>query len=150
MSVGLGEGAEQDFDLNIAPIIDCFTVLIAYLLLSASFVSVGIFDVGASVASDSPPQSQTPPSESAQVRLLGDRGMELKLSGKEAATFEVPARADGSRDFSRLIERVADAKGRFPELAEASVTADAKVEYREIIQAIEAVRKQLPKVYMGD
>ena len=35
-----------DFELNLAPIIDCFTVLIAFILISASFASINILDAG--------------------------------------------------------------------------------------------------------
>ena len=38
---------EQDFELNITSIIDCFTVLIAFILTSASFISIGIIDADA-------------------------------------------------------------------------------------------------------
>mgnify|MGYP003351965824 CR=1 FL=1 len=34
----------QDFELNLASIIDCLTVIIAFLLLSSSFVSYGTLD----------------------------------------------------------------------------------------------------------
>ena len=43
------DGVELDFDLNLAPIIDCFTVLITFLLISASYISINIIE--ASVAS---------------------------------------------------------------------------------------------------
>jgi biopolymer transport protein ExbD len=40
------KGASQDFDLNLAPIIDCITVLIAFILISTSFISIGLLDAG--------------------------------------------------------------------------------------------------------
>ena len=36
---------KNDIELNLAPIIDCFTVLITYLLLSASFLSLSVLDI---------------------------------------------------------------------------------------------------------
>ena len=45
MSANLGNSSGQDVDLNITPIIDCFTVLITFLLASASFLSIGFFEV---------------------------------------------------------------------------------------------------------
>ncbi len=47
---------EQDFELNLASIIDCFVVLIAFILVSTSFFSIGIIDAevaGASTTSES-------------------------------------------------------------------------------------------------
>ena len=40
----------KDFDLNLAPIIDCMTVLITFMLASASFLSIGILDAGVAAA----------------------------------------------------------------------------------------------------
>ena len=52
MSAGSGGNSNQDFDLNLAPIIDCFTVLITYLLVSASFISLNSLDVGIAATGD--------------------------------------------------------------------------------------------------
>ncbi|NDF14013.1 hypothetical protein EB061_01655 [bacterium] len=46
MSAG-GGGGEGDVELNIAPIVDCFTVLIAYMLVSMSFIQLSIFEAEA-------------------------------------------------------------------------------------------------------
>jgi biopolymer transport protein ExbD len=51
--------AEIDFELNLAPIIDCLVVLITFTLISASFLSVAVFDYGA--APNSASQSSTTP-----------------------------------------------------------------------------------------
>jgi biopolymer transport protein ExbD len=41
MSANFGGGGNgQEVELNITPIIDCFTVLITFLLASASFLSL--------------------------------------------------------------------------------------------------------------
>jgi len=45
MSANFGSSNSQDVDINITPIIDCFTVLITFLLASASFLSIGCFEV---------------------------------------------------------------------------------------------------------
>ena len=37
-------GGSLDFELNLAPIIDCLVVLITFMLASASFLSISIFD----------------------------------------------------------------------------------------------------------
>jgi hypothetical protein len=41
------------------------------------------------------------------------------------------------------------AKTDFPDLKEAVVQVDAGVEYRQIVEMIEALKKQMPKVYLG-
>jgi biopolymer transport protein ExbD len=44
MSANFGGTPSQDVEVNITPIIDCFTVLITFLLASASFLSIGFFE----------------------------------------------------------------------------------------------------------
>lgn len=151
MSVAV-EGSDQDFDLNIAPIIDCFTVLIAYLLISASFVSVGFFDVGVSTVSQASAQ-ESPPSSPQELMAVGlgtGRTLEIKLSGPESATVAIPPRAGGERDYIRLLSEVHSIRSRWPALEEVSVNADSQVEYREVIQAIDSLKKEMPKVFVGD
>jgi biopolymer transport protein ExbD len=148
----LGDGSggpSQDFDLNIAPIIDCFTVLIAYLLISASFLSIGFFDVGVSTTSEvtSATVPKTP-QEFMAVELQPDGGLLLKLTGPETSIVTLPSKS--GRDFEGLLRSVRETKARFADLSEASVSAGPKVEYREVIQTIEALKKELTKVYVGE
>ena len=149
-----GSTPGQDFDLNIAPIIDCFTVLIAYLLISASFVSIGFFDVGVSTTTEVAAPSQPPvPQEFMSVALKGGeggRGLEIKLSGPENAVLKLPPKTGGARDIEGLKAELAKVRARWPTLSEASVNGDAQVEYQEMVQVVEALKKELTKVYVGD
>jgi biopolymer transport protein ExbD len=52
--MSVGGGNSQDADINLAPIIDCFTVLIAFMLVSASFLSIGVLDAGIAAAYNLP------------------------------------------------------------------------------------------------
>lgn len=54
------KGGSQDFDINLAPIIDCFTVLITFMLVSASFLAIGIFDAGVEAAGTSAANTKPP------------------------------------------------------------------------------------------
>ena len=150
MSMG-AEGSDQDFDLNIAPIIDCFTVLIAYLLISASFVSIGFFDVGVSTTSEVPTTSipPGPPPESMSIGLKDGQGIEIRLAGPEKANLLVPARA-GARDYAGLVAEVRKVRERWPGLGEASVSGEAAIEYREIVRTIEALKQEIPKVFVAE
>src|SRR4051812_8043711 len=87
---GLGHSGELDFDLNLAPIIDCLTVLITFTLVSASFLSVSIFDAGAGL----PDQSQTdqkPPVVSISLVLKQSGALEIQVTGQANKTVNVAA-----------------------------------------------------------
>ena len=54
-------GSSQEVELNLAPIIDCFTVLITYLLVTASFLTFAAVDV--SISANNPSKQETPSPE---------------------------------------------------------------------------------------
>lgn len=146
----LVDGSEQDFDLNIAPIIDCFTVLIAYLLISASFVSMGFFDVGVSTTSEVTAAADTkPPEEFMSVALGQGNSLTIHLRGPETRAVAISPRG-GARDYAGLVATVKEVRAKWPSLSEASVSADPEVGYGEIIRTIETLKKEISKVYVGE
>jgi biopolymer transport protein ExbD len=146
-----GGGSGLDFELNIAPVIDCLTVLIAFTLVSASFVSIKVLEAGVGSFSEQAASTTDPRHDTAMsVRMSSSGSWILKLAGRASETVTVPPWADGRRDFEGLDAAIQKAREKFPDLREASVTADPAIEYREVVQAVELVRKELPKVYIGN
>ncbi|MBC7397555.1 MAG: biopolymer transporter ExbD [Bdellovibrionales bacterium] len=154
MSAG-GSGAEGDVDLNIAPIVDCFTVLIAYLLVSMSFISLGIFEAG--VAATGPaveaPAEDPPPLMpiSFSVALSSENSLELKLTGgKEKLNEVITLNPKGNvPDLDTLKLKIGEMKAAHPMLKEANISAGPTVRYKSIIKIIEAVKTKLPKVFLA-
>src|SRR5690348_3316307 len=72
----------QDFDLNLAPIIDCFVVLIAFVMISSAFASIAILDAGVSAGGDTTDSLKSPPIQ-ISIGLRHDRSAVLRVSGKE-------------------------------------------------------------------
>lgn len=144
------EGVE-DFELNIAPIIDCFTVLIAYLLLSASFISIGIFDVGVSVPSDASLSTNEDTQASLTVELSKNKETLIRLTGAGLdEVVKIPVAIDGERDFEKMAKGVSEIRRRLASLKDVTVTADNPVQYREVVKAVESLKKSVPKVFLGN
>jgi len=146
------DGGGQDFDLNLAPIIDCFTVLITYLLVSASFISLCVFDVGVAATGEAPPGAPPPePSYSLSVNVNATEGIDIKVTGgKENVNFALPVPGKYNKwDFTGLREKMEDVRKRFPSIKEANVSADPVVKYREIMHTIEVLKTFYSKVYLG-
>jgi biopolymer transport protein ExbD len=141
-----GEGS-QDFDLNLASIIDCFTVLITFMLASASFLSIGILDAGVAAAGAAAAPG-TPPPVTVTVELAKDNGLAVKVAGKATSTSRHPAR-EGKWDHEGMTRSLADVKARFPGVTAVTVSADSAVEYRHVVTTMEAARKTLPVVLLG-
>ena len=142
-------GGEQDFELNLASIIDCFTVLIAYLLISASFVSLGSFDVSVSASSVEPTTAADAPKISLTIHLDKSGKLILALHGQQAGSFEVdPLPGTSTWDLDKAKGIAEGLKAKFPALDEATVTADPAVKYKEMVRAVGMIRGPIPKVYV--
>jgi len=148
---GSNDDGGQDFELNLAPIIDCFTVLITYMLVSASFISLDILEVSVNAANPQTEQQQTPPEMQVSLGLVIKAAHELDLvvTGKGTEHIAV-ASAANAVDLVRLRDQVKELQGRYPALQEISVRAEPGVQYREIVNVVEGLKKSMPKVYLGD
>jgi len=137
----------QDFELNITSIIDTFTVLITFMLASASFLSIGIFDAGISAGGDAPTTNQ-PPSVNVEVSLSHDHSFTVKLSGKVTNTIHVAPKS-GDWDLDGLAQQLGGVKARFTDVQSATLLAENTIEYKDVIRAMEKTRSTLPYVLLG-
>jgi biopolymer transport protein ExbD len=138
---------EQDFELNIASVIDCFTVLITYLLISASFISITAMDIdlaGAGSASRS-----EPPPISLAVELDSNRAVHIKVTGQEKGHWVVEAK-EGNWDLDGLAAKLAEIKGKYPTVESAFMSAEEELEYREVVKVVEATKRSHPSITLGD
>jgi len=138
---------EQDFELNIASVIDCFTVLITYLLVSASFISISAMDIDIAGAGDAP-QTEPPP-VSIAVELENNFSLVIKVTGAEKDQWLVEAK-DGSWDTDSLSAKLMAIHEKWPTVQSALLGADDALEYREVVKVVEAARKAIPSITLGD
>jgi len=130
---------EQDFELNIASIIDCFVVLIAFVLVSTSFFSIGIIDAEVAGASD---QASTAPDPSPVViELKADHSIVLKTGSFGQRSVRIAA-AD-------LASRLEALTAQDPELKSAIVVADNSVSYRDVMASMEVAKGKIAQVNLG-
>ncbi len=149
MSAGVGGGGpgSQDFELNLAPIIDCFTVLITFMLASAAFLSIGIFDAGIAAAG-STPSSSKPPAINITVELKEKAAISLKVTGKENRTSNISA-AGESYDYESLLRQLGEVKNKWPDVAAVTLMANDDIEYKHVVKSMEQIRKSMPVVLLG-
>ena len=144
---GHGKNQSQDFELNITSIIDTFTVLITFMLASASFLSIGIFDAGITAGGDQA-TSVKPPEVNVEVALSRDHSFAIKLTGKVNSTIHVAAKA-GDLDLDGLNAQLGGVKSKFSGVQAATLVAENLVEYKDVIRTMESTRKTLPYVMLG-
>ena len=117
------------------------------MLVSASFLSIGILDAGIA-ATGATSTNATPPAVSVTVELKKDLSYRVKLSGKENRSVAVAAK-DGTPDYDAMAAHLATMKQKWPVLSGATLSAENEVEYSNVVRSIEATRKQLPAVMLG-
>jgi biopolymer transport protein ExbD len=155
----------QDFELNLASIIDCLTVLIAFVMISTSFVSIGILDAGVAAGGETA-VTQAPAPVNLTITLKADHSISLKLAGKVTSETKVAAPAKGKEgaegkdakgvkgandawDYKALSEQLAEVKRKWPTLNGAVLVADNAVPYRDVVKSMEAARKSIPAILLG-
>ena len=139
-------GRSQDFDLNLAPIIDCFTVLITFMLASASFLAIGVFDSGAA-ADGSAANSSTPPSIRVDAELTPKKEIVLRVEGRAKFTKSLPAK-DNDWNFAALVAEVSELKRSWPDTQGMILNADNEVQYGEVVRAMESLKGHIPAVLL--
>ncbi|MEK6705689.1 MAG: biopolymer transporter ExbD [Bdellovibrionota bacterium] len=135
----------QDFELNMASIIDCFTVLIAFMLISASFVSIGILDAGVEAAGVESTTTTTPQVH-LMVTLRDNNTMTIALSGKERLSQQIQR---NSGYYDELKQSVLNIKSRWKDLNTVTVSAEGGVPYNDIIRTMDTLRPHLPYIAVG-
>jgi biopolymer transport protein ExbD len=124
---------KKPVELLLVPMIDIFTVLVTFLLMTAVFSRITIIQL------DLPSASAGKPAEP-EFRLeviVREEGFEL-TNGKERIAA-VP-KVNGEYDLKSLSELALALKREHPETETASVLMDPRVNYDYLIRAMDAIR----------
>lgn len=135
-----------DTELNIVPIIDCFVMLICFLLFTAAFTQLVFLE--AKMTSNTAAAAQKSRSELDQFRLVvafEEQGLRLTTTGSSAKKVNtlIPM-ANGSYDFGMLHAHLIGLKADHPERYSADVEFKMKnqsaVDYEKITKVVDAIR----------
>lgn len=149
MSAGGGGGhpGSQDFELNLAPIIDCFTVLVTFLLASSTFISIGLLDAGISAGAASATDSEPPPIQ-ITLSMQKNKSIVVRTEGKMKQTVSVQP-VDGKFGLKQLGEHLTGLRKQFPTVTGLTVNPDDANLYNEVIEVMDEARKTQPAVLLG-
>ena len=141
----------QDFELQLAPIIDAFTVLIAFLLVSASFLSIGILDAGVAAAGKTA-KSTTPPPINLSLKLLSNKSLILKVSGKANRSFTIPGLREADQinwNYVELNQQLKSILGKWSSVKALTIEASDQIKYEDVVKTMDSVRETVPVVLLG-
>ncbi|HEY6873576.1 MAG TPA: biopolymer transporter ExbD [Geobacteraceae bacterium] len=134
--------------LNLTPMMDVFTVLVVFLLITAVFTSITIMDL--SVPTGAGGAAAVKPNFAIEVIV---RKAGLEIANGRAVEAAIPKK-DGKYDFEKLSELLLALKAKYPEKEDATVLMEPKVEYDYLVQVMDTVRgvktSLFPKISIGD
>ena len=120
--------------LNLTPMMDIFTVLVVFLLITAVFTSITIMEL--SVPTNAGGAAANKPNFAIEV-IVRKAGLEIANgSSVEAA---IPKK-DDKYDIEMLSEMLLRLKAQYPEKEDATILMEPKIEYDHLIQIMDAVR----------
>ena len=120
-------------ELLLVPMIDVFTVLVTFLLMTAVFSRIAVMQI------DLPSSVSTKPVEPKfRLEIIVRRdGFELTDGKQVIATIPT---VRGAYDLRALTDHVVAVKREHPTSDDASVLSEPKVPYDELIQLMDAIR----------
>lgn len=121
-------------ELLLVPMIDIFTVLVTFLLMTAVFSRITILELELPSAAGGP--AVTEPEFRLEV-ILRHEGFEL--TNGTTAIAAVP-KVGGKYDLKALSELAQALKRDHPEVDDASILLEPKIEYDDLIQVMDAIR----------
>jgi len=142
-----------DTELNIVPIIDCFVMLICFLLFTAAFTQLVFLE--AKMTSNTAVAAQKSRSELDQFRLVitfEENSLRLATTGSESnkSNLVIP-NTNGAYDFKTLHGHLINLKTQFPDRYSADIDFKMKqqnaMDYEKIMAAIDSVRHLTDEEY---
>jgi len=120
--------------LNLTPMMDVFTVLVVFLLVTAVFTSITIMEL--TVPTNAGGSAANKPNFAIEVII---RKAGLELANGSSVQAAIPKK-DGTYDIKQLSEMLLRLKAQYPEKEDATILMEPKIEYDYLIQVMDAVR----------
>jgi biopolymer transport protein ExbD len=154
MGASTGGGKKDDeFEVNIVPIIDCFTVLITFLLVSVSFVTLGVLPIQPMITFEQYPPPLNPPTvASVLLQVQADQlvGLRVEVKGKlnKELEIEVGSKFPSGFNDAQLKQSLEEIKQLVPDLKGIGVNAPNDASYDRFLSVVAVVRLVDPAVLM--
>jgi biopolymer transport protein ExbD len=145
----------RDIELNIMPFIDVFSLLNTFLLFSAAFFSLGMFEVQLPFFSNSPETKETKPTRDLDVKVNVEREkIELTTSYTLPPTEEKTDNFSfGKEDLDQLHRKLVELRKANEDLKKLSLYCEDDVIYEDLTKVLDVVKSRYendPVLYTKD
>lgn len=142
--VGLGKKKELNADLNLTPFIDLLSTMVCFLLITAVWIEIGSVEIKQSKGT----QAQESKKESYDLDVVfnSDKKISLNLKkGSRRVKKIIVNEADFDTSLTKLdtliATKIKNFKNKAINIATATVTPNSKVEYGNMVRALDVLRK---------
>ncbi len=135
--------SDSNVHVNMAPMIDFLIMTIAYLLISASYCSIGLID---STAQASGISDKAQGSASQMIGIIIQKDHSLRLGAIGSDHFET---FSPDPNFTQIIQRLKAINASNTPVKSVALNADADVNYGEMIQLLDHLRSFIPQVTLS-
>ena len=144
-----------DTELNLVPIMNLFTALIPFLLLSAAFIQVKVINASVpAIADGSDPVNEDKAYEKRPVVVnvqIGPRGYHVSASGDDVSPRElqqfknvIPVTGKDDYDTDKLQAYLSGVKAKFPKSDTIIIAPGRSVRYERIVEVMDTSRELPP------
>ena len=121
--------------LNLTPMMDVFTVLVVFLLITAVFTSITIMDLSVPTSAGASVSNKTNFAIEVIVRRTG-----LQIANGSSVEAAIPKK-DDKYDLELLSKMLLRLKAQYPDKEDATVLMEPDIKYDSLIEIMDAVRE---------
>ncbi len=125
----------QGEEMNLVPMIDIFTVLVTFLLMTAVFYRTVVLELNLPTAQN----ESTPPPPTLQLEIVV-RKEKLQVADRGSGLLTEFANGAQGYEFSKLSEFLQRVKERYPDKLDATILLEPDVPYDTMVQVMDTVR----------
>ena len=125
----------KEGELNLVPMIDIFTVLVTFLLMTAVFYRTMILELNLPAAQSEP----TPPPPGLQLEIVVRKG-QIEVADRNTGSLSTLPNTAQGYDLTGLSAYLQRVKEKYPDKLDASVLMEPNVNYDTMVQVMDTVR----------
>jgi biopolymer transport protein ExbD len=149
MAGAIDSSSGTDVELPLAPIIDCFVVLISFLLISATYVSVSIFNADVAIVEQTSNPSEVTTGILASLEVTENGDYRIVLSGDVNESYEVPKKRSIKEQKAELDIKLKELKTKYETVRNITLKAANNIPYKDLVNAMEVARVYYPQILLG-
>lgn len=127
--------ASRTEELNLVPMIDIFTVLVTFLLMTAVFYRTVILELNLPVAA----AADSPPPTDLQLEILVRKG-QLQVGDRNGGVLTALPNGPGGYDLEALSDYLQRVKQQVPDKTDATILLEPDIPYDTLVQVMDTVR----------